>query len=110
MKLLLDQNISHRVALALSSLSINITQVRALGLEGATDIEIWTFAKRHDYTIVTFDSDFLDLVSYRGFPPKVVRLGCGNQRSSFIAALLEDKYSEIEDFIKDAEAGYLELL
>lgn len=62
MKLLFDQNISFRVSKKLQSSFPNCGQVRELHLEGKSDREIWDFAKREKYTIVTFDADFYDLV------------------------------------------------
>jgi len=43
-----------------------------LGLENSIDIEIFDFA------IVTFDSDFCDLNTIRGFPPKIIWIRTGN--------------------------------
>ncbi len=72
MKLLLDQNISFRVANALKEVFPGIAQVRALNLENARDVDIWQFAREHHYTIVTFDADFYDLSLLRGVPPKII--------------------------------------
>ncbi len=60
MKLLFDQNISFRIKGKIASEYQNSTQVREVGLENATDKEIWEYAKVNDYVIVTFDSDFYD--------------------------------------------------
>ena len=40
-------------------------------------------------TIVTKDSDFNDLVSFFGFPPKVIRIRRGNCSSTDIKKLIE---------------------
>jgi predicted nuclease of predicted toxin-antitoxin system len=61
MRLLLDQNISFRVAKIISDRYPIVKQVRELGLENASDSEIWEYAKSNSFTIVTFDSDFYDL-------------------------------------------------
>jgi len=61
MKLLFDQNISFRLIRKISQLYPDAKQVRELGLENSTDQEIFYFAIKNNYTIVTFDSDFCDL-------------------------------------------------
>ena len=60
MKILADQNISHRLSKRLEDLEIEFTQVRMQRLEDASDKEIWEFAKENEYTILTFDADFYD--------------------------------------------------
>ena len=66
MKLLFDQNISFRVVRGLETVFPLAKQIRELGLENSTDREIWEYAKREGYTIVTFDSDFYDLTLVLG--------------------------------------------
>jgi len=53
-------------------------QVRFVGLENASDMEIFQFAKKNHFTIVSFDSDFIDLNSIYGTPPKIIYLNSGN--------------------------------
>ena len=79
MKLLFDQNLSHRLCRALADVFPGSEQVRQSGLDRATDETIWAFAREHDYTIVTLDTDFADIAALRCAPPKVVWLRCGNQ-------------------------------
>ena len=103
MKLLFDQNISFRI---LSKLIINFPeakQVRELGIENYTDIEIWKFAKENNYTIVTFDGDFYDLSNLKGFPPKVIWFRFGNTKTDYIADILNSRFIIISDFISSNE-------
>ena len=72
MKLLLDQNLSRRLVALLESHYPGSTQVALVGLESATDLEIWQFAKTNDFVIVTKDSDFEELGVIEGTPPKVI--------------------------------------
>ncbi len=58
MKLLFDQNVSFRVINKLRPLFPDCAQVRELLLEDKSDRDIWNFAKKENYTIVTFDADF----------------------------------------------------
>lgn len=64
MKLLFDQNISFRLIRKITDLFPDSKQVRELSLENSTDIEIFNYAKKFGFTIVTFDSDFFDLYAY----------------------------------------------
>ena len=72
MKLLLDQNISKRIIAALQECYPSSTQVYLEGLEKADDKKIWDFAKKHDYIIVTKDSDFHEFSLIYGPPPKII--------------------------------------
>ena len=58
MKLLFDQNISYRITKTIADQFPNAKQVKELGLENSTNLEIWEYAKSNGFTIVTFDSDF----------------------------------------------------
>lgn len=85
MKLLFDQNISFRILRLLPENFLNSRQVGSVGLNDHEDVEIWEFAKRNDFTIVTFDADYFDLSVLKGFPPKVIWLRTGNLVTSEIA-------------------------
>ena len=50
MKLLFDQNISHRLISRIQDILPNSKQVRELNLENSTDREIWGFAKENGFT------------------------------------------------------------
>jgi len=102
-KLLFDQNISFRI---ISKIGINFPeakQVRQLGIENYSDLEIWKFAKENDFIIVTFDGDFYDLSNFKGFPPKIIWLRFGNTKTDFIANIINSKHSIIKDFINSVE-------
>lgn len=78
MKLLFDQNISFRIVKKLEDVFPEAKQVAQLNLYNSSDIEIWNFAKENDFAIVTFDSDFIDISTLKGHPPKIVWLRYGN--------------------------------
>lgn len=105
MKVLFDQNISFRVADRLSSEFPGCAQVRQLGLENSSDLEIWKFATDNDFTIVTFDADFHDLVTLFGYPPKVVWLRIGNTSTNNLITLLQNHSAVIKSFIADSDHG-----
>ena len=109
MKLLFDQNISFRLTRRIIDLFPESKQVRELGLENATDFEIFEYAKRNDYAIVTFDSDFCDLNIIKGFPPKIIWLRTGNTTTKNIEKLLRNKLELIEIFLTE-DYGCLEII
>lgn len=78
MKLLFDQNLSHRLLTELGDIFPDSLHVRMLGLAEADDLQIWNYAKSHNLVIVTQDSDYADWNKLRGAPPKIVWLRCGN--------------------------------
>jgi len=55
MKLLLDQNLSHRLIPLLEDLFPDSAHVRALGFAEADDLTLWNYAKERGFVIVTQD-------------------------------------------------------
>jgi len=104
-KILLDQNISFRVIGLLTSAFEKVDQVKTLGLTDASDKEIWDYALLNDYTIVTFDSDFIEIATLRGTPPKIVWLRFGNSSNLKIANKLLLNADVIKTFIRDNGSG-----
>jgi predicted nuclease of predicted toxin-antitoxin system len=107
--ILLDQNISFRVVGLLSSSFEDVKQVRQVGLTNASDLEIWNYALRNNYLIVTFDSDFIDLSNLKGFPPKIIWLRFGNSSNLKIANKLLSKVVDIKEFIVNPDIAFLEI-
>lgn len=103
MKLLFDQNISFRILKILSNTYPNSNQVKALGLENTSDIDIWKYAKANHYTIVTFDSDFSNISKLNGHPPKIIWLRTGNTSTKNIADILIKSAENIKTFISSKE-------
>lgn len=109
MKLLLDQNISRRILPQISEQFPESAHVYLLGLQEADDIQIWDYAKKNDFTIVTKDSDFHELGLLYGIPPKVIWLRCGNETNQFLCLLLVNKSAEIREFLVDESSFCLEI-
>ena len=103
MRLLFDQNISYRIVSKLSDYYPDSKQVRELGLSNAEDIDIWDYARKNDYVIVTFDADFYDIGLINGCPPKIVWLRTGNLTTNQIAYLLSKSLQRITDFCSQPE-------
>jgi predicted nuclease of predicted toxin-antitoxin system len=89
LKLLFDANLSARLAERLAELFPGSVHLFATGLARfTTDESIWRYAELRGFTIVTADSDFLNLADSRGTPPKVVHLGNCNYRTNQVEKLL----------------------
>ena len=99
MKLLFDQNISFRIISKIKNHFPEAKQVRQLGIENYSDLEIWKFAKENQFTIVTFDADFYDLSNLKGHSPKIVWLRFGNTQIDFLSDIIISNESTIKDFI-----------
>lgn len=78
MKLLFDQNLSHKLPGLLEDIYPSSADVRPIGLDRASDEAVWAHARDQGYGIVTQDADFAERSRLYGSPPKVVWLRCGN--------------------------------
>ncbi|OQX81296.1 MAG: hypothetical protein B6D64_02120 [Bacteroidetes bacterium 4484_276] len=110
MRFLFDQNISHRILKLLPEKYSESTSVKKEGLINAPDIQIWEYARQHNYIIVTQDSDFNDLNSLYGFPPKIIWIRSGNLKTQAILKILIDYSSKIGKFVADNNYGCFEIL
>jgi predicted nuclease of predicted toxin-antitoxin system len=72
MKLLFDQNLSHKLVQALADIYLDCQHVRNIGLKTADDSIIWLYAKNNGYIIVSKDSDFHQRSFVWGYPPKII--------------------------------------
>jgi predicted nuclease of predicted toxin-antitoxin system len=112
LKLLFDQNISFRIVKQLSSLFPDAAQVKQIGLENSSDRQIWEYAKKNSFTIVTFDADFGVLATLLGHPPKIIWLRIGNTNSNALIEYLQKRSELIKEFITSsnyADVACLEL-
>ena len=107
MKLLLDQNLSPRLVAKLSCSFPDVTHVRDVELQCASDEVVWQYARQHGYSIVSKDSDFHQLAFLKGAPPKVIWVRLGNCSTDEIATLLVDAKEQVNDFILDEESAFL---
>ena len=109
MKLLFDENLSPRLVQRLEPAYPGSAHVDLVGLHGKADAEIWEFAGRETYTIVSKDNDFRQLSALYGPPPKVVWLSVGNVGTAAIADLLERHRGDVEAFNAAPEESLLVL-
>lgn len=112
-KLLFDQNISFRIVKKLSIYFPDCQHISDCGLLNCTDEEIWGFAKKNQFVIVTFDTDFYDMSVINGFPPKVIWIRTGNKTTNSIVELIALNQKIITDFMLNkgfSESSCLELI
>ena len=103
MKLLLDENLSPTLVDQLAAAYPESQHVDTVGLHGQPDARIWSFARDHGCTVVSKDSDFRELSSTHGAPPKLVWLTVGNAGTAAIRDLLLQSRSRLEKFVDDPE-------
>jgi predicted nuclease of predicted toxin-antitoxin system len=109
MKLLFDHHLSRKLATRLRDLFPESSHVVFHGLEATEDIAIWLFARANDYVIVTKDSDFNDVSTLRGAPPKIIWLRVGNCTTAMIETLMRSQVATIELFLHDPDSTILEI-
>jgi predicted nuclease of predicted toxin-antitoxin system len=90
MRLLLDNNLSHRLIGLLSSDGFDVIHVRDLGLAAASDAEILHTAADANRVIISADSDFGALLAARQLsrPSYVLLRRINGRRAEDIASLL----------------------
>lgn len=109
MKLLFDQNLSPHLVRSLCDLFPNSSHVQSVGLDFASDDQVWEHARLQGFTIVTKDEDFNNLSVFRGSPPKVLWLQLGNCTTAQVEAAIRACSIDIEAFEKDSSVGTLVL-
>lgn len=109
MKLLLDQNLSHRIVPALQEIFPESEQVCLVDMGGVSDKAIWDYALEHGYAIVTLDADFQEYSLLQGGAPLIVWLRCGNQRKEVVLEKLISNKDVIESADSDEEIWCLEV-
>lgn len=110
LRLLLDANISWRLINELQPLVNTIKHVDSIGITiPAKDNEIWQFAKENNFIIISNDNDFLDLLNWKGFPPKVVLLKTGNQSNTYLLQVIIKHIPDIIELSESDEIGLLEI-
>lgn len=95
MTLWLDAQLPPQLAFWIQrNLAIDAVALRDMGLRDATDHVIFDAAKSANATLVSKDSDFVELVMRRGSPPKLIWLTCGNVSNAALQILLGAKLRE----------------
>ena len=107
MKLLFDENLARDLVGRLVDVFPASQHVTSLGLDRASDQEVWDYASVHEFTIVSKDADFNQLSFLHGAPPRVVWLRIGNCTTDEIEQILRKRTADIVAFEADDEASVL---
>ncbi len=107
MKLLFDENLSHKLVPQLLDLFPNSTHVASEGLLTSPDIDVWNYAKAHGFIIVTADADFYELATTLGAPPKVVWLRGCDYPTRTAAHLIRSQAIRLTEFASDEDRAIL---
>lgn len=111
MKLLFDENLSWKLAKRLNNYfpgCIHISDIQTK-LNPFKDRDIWEYATKNNFTIVTHDEDFYDLQMLLGFPPKIIWLRTGNLTNNEVIEKLTGIKDKIQLFLDNNEEGILEI-
>ena len=110
MKLLVDQNISHRILSFIPPAFIGSSHVRKEGLTNKDDYDIFMYARKNEFTaIVSLDHDFYNLISGLGAPPKIIWLRTGNCSTRHLGELLIRKEQAITSFLNEPDLDCLQI-
>ncbi len=107
MKLLFDQNLSPRLVSLVADLFPYSAHVQSLGLDCASDDQIWAHARDQGFVIVSKGADYDDMVLVRGFPPKIIWLQIGNCKTPRVAEILRANQVAIEALGLDPATGII---
>jgi predicted nuclease of predicted toxin-antitoxin system len=109
MRLLFDENLSHKLVRLLADLCPDSIHVREVGMQAADDTQVWDYARNNGLMIVSKDSDMHQRSFVFGYPPKVIWVRLGNCSTSDVEQLMRRHFAAIQAFYEDDYASFLSL-
>ena len=76
--------------------------IKSLGLQFATDMDVFGKARQKNAILITKDRDFLELLERKGPPPQVIWVTCGNTSNKRLREIFA---SIFEEAVKLIESG-----
>ena len=101
MRLLFDQNLSHKLVKRLADVFPDSLHVRDIGMKSASDPAIAQFALSQGLTIVSKDADFLALRFVLGEHVRMVWVRLGNGSTAQVEQALRQRQHSIEALAND---------
>jgi predicted nuclease of predicted toxin-antitoxin system len=104
MKIWVDAQLSPAIAVWITENfeQLEAVAVRDIGLRDAEDTVIYFSARDANTTIMTKDSDFIELQRKHGSPPKVIWVTCGNTSNVALKKIL---LANLQKAVELLEAG-----
>ena len=109
MKFLVDRMLSPDLVLLLAHQHPGTEHVDERLGAAAKDEEIWNYARKRGFTILSKDKDFALMSARLGHPPKVIRIGIGNSATGEVMDLIAAQAGQIESFASQQDTGLLEI-
>jgi predicted nuclease of predicted toxin-antitoxin system len=109
MKLLFDNNLSHKLVAKLSDIFPNSTHVMTIHLDESEDEKIWGYAKENGFIIVTKDADFNEISLLKGYPPKVIWIRIANCKIADIEKIIRNNNIVLNEFYHNQNSGIIEI-
>lgn len=96
MKFLVDNQLPSALAKLLVSRGHDASHVLDLGLDSATDTEIWNYANANSFVLITKDEDFSRRASQPSASVQVVWVRRGNCRKAALLSAFDSVFSQLE--------------
>ena len=99
MKLLIDQNISHRIIDSISDIFPDSIHVKDIHLLHNSDLELWEFALNNTYVLVTTDVEACNRNVLENNGPKIICVSSEVVTTTKVEWVLRVHFDTIEQFI-----------
>ena len=105
MRILVDAQLSPAIAAWInrSFEQIEAVSVRSVELVTSDDVDIYNYAKKHGYVIMSKDDDFLGLLESKGSPPQLIWITCGNTSNARMREVLSQVLEQVKGLINEGE-------
>lgn len=83
--------------------AVEAIHIRDLKLVEATNHAIFEAARQASAVVLTKDRDFVDLIRWRGAPPQIVWITCGNTSNREMMRILSVTFAKARELIAAGE-------
>ena len=109
MKLLVDHNLSPKLATFLDKHFPGSLHVSTINMQAVDDNMIWKYAQKYAMHIVSRDSDFITIQRVKGFPPKLILFRLDNCSNSVVLKAFLKVLPDIKRFLADPKLQRLDI-